>query len=390
MKKVYQIFLFSFLGFYFLFNSNVMAADGLKVGDAEVIPWGEIKLQYDDNIFLDPNNEKDDFITVLTPGVSVDCPFGDNRLTLDYHVDFIEYLDNSSQNAKNHYLSSEANINWQDIAFTLYEKFERVFERPSTEDTSRVKRDDNTTGIKAKLQKERLGIQIGYEHFIRNYRSEPQYEPYDRKEHLYSFVLTHKTFPKTELLLEYDFAQIRYDDESSRSDSDYNQLLVGAIGEITPRTTATIKTGYQWRSYDSSTESDFNAAVLYADMIHKFSEKDALKLSFLRSANESTYDVNNYYKIENVSAVFDHFFNNKLMGFLNGEYQINSYPRETTEGTEVKKREDNYYSLGAGLRYYIRKWLTLTLECDHIIRDSNFSVFEYHQNLVTFSAKAIF
>jgi hypothetical protein len=390
MKKRYQIFIFlSFLSSSFLFNPTIYAAEGLKLGEAEIIPWGEIKLQYDDNVFLDSSNKKDDFIVTLTPGVSLEWPFSDNLLKLDYHVDFVEFFDYSSQNARNHYFAGEADINWRDISFTVYDEFEHVFERPSTEDTSRVKRDDNRTGIKAKIERERLGIQLGYEHFIRNYKSDPTYEVYDRTEDLYSLMLTHETFPKTDLLFEYDFAQIRYD-ESTRSDSDYHQFLVGAIGELTPKSIATIKAGYQFRDYERDDDPDFDTGVLYADITHKFSDKNSLKLSFLRSANESTYSINNFYKIENVSATFNHLFSNRLLGFITGAYQINSYPRETTEGTETKKRKDKYYSLGTGLRYFIREWLTLTFRVDHIIRDSNFDVFEYNQNLVTLTARAEF
>lgn len=390
MRKVYQICIFvALLSTTLLFNPALYAAEGLKLGNAEITPWAEIKVQYDDNVFLDASDEKDDIILTLTPGVSVEWPFQDNRLRFDYHADINQFTDYSSQDATNHYLSGEAEINWRDISFTVYDDFSRVFDRPSTEDTSRVKRDDNRAGIRTKYQMERLGVELGYENFIRNYRSGAVYEPYDRKEHIYSLLLSHQTFPKTELLFEYDFAQIRYD-ESTLSDSDYHQVLVGARGEFTPKTTGTIKTGYQFRDYEQDAQTDYSSGVLYAEIEHKFSDKNALKASFMRSAHESTYGVNNFYRVENVSATFDHYFNHKLLGFLTGIYQINSYPRETTEGTETKKRQDKYYSLGAGLRYYMRKWLTFTLHAEHIVRDSNFGVYEYDQNLVTFTTRAEF
>lgn len=285
MRKVYQIFIFvSFLSFALLLNPSLYAAEGLKLGDAEVIPWGEIKVQYDDNVFLDSSNEKDDFILTLTPGVSLEWPFSDNHLKIDYHTDIIEFLDYSSQDTMNHYLSGELELNWRDVTFIVFDDFGHIFERPSTEDTSRVKRDDNRAGIKAIMQKERLGIELGYEHFIRDYKSDPAYEAYDRTEDIYSVMLTHQTFSKTKLLLEYDFAQIRYD-ESVRSDLDYNQLLVGAIGELTPKTTATIKTGYRIRNYEDGDVPDFDTGVLYADLTHKFTDKDSIKVAFLRSAN---------------------------------------------------------------------------------------------------------
>jgi hypothetical protein len=392
MKKVYQVLVFLFiLSVTCSLNPELYAAEGLKIGDSdvEIVPWGEITLQYDDNVFLSHENKKDDIALTLTPGISLLAPFQDNLLKLDYYVNINKYLDNSSQDANNHHLSADLLLKMRDVTFNIYDKFDHVFERPSTEDTNRVKRDDNRAGATAKLQMNRLGIQLGYENFIRDYKSDTVYDAYDRTEDIYSLVLTHKTFPKTELLLEYDYGTIDYD-QSALSNSNYHQLLVGAIGNLTPKTTASVKTGYQIRAYEGSDDPDYNAWVLYSDIIHSFSDKNAIKISVSRQPHESTYGINNYYKAENVTAIFDHFFTVKLMGFLTGEYQINSYPRETTEDSETLNRKDTYYSAGAGFKYDLQKWLALTLKFEHIIRDSNFTTFDYDQNLVTFTAKAIF
>ncbi len=390
MRKVCNVFiLVSFLSIIPLSNSILYAGQGLKLGDLEVSPWAEIKVQYDDNVFWDSENEKHDLITTLTPGISLKLPFQDNFLKFDYHVDIIQFSDYTSQNSNNHYASGELELNWSDVVVNLHDDYSRTFERPSTENTTRVKRDDNKAGVSVKLQKERLGIQIGYDNFRRDYKSDPIYEPFDRTEHVYSLMLTHQTFPKTKLLFEYDFAQIRYD-ESATSDSNYHQFLVGAIGDLTQKTTAAIKTGYQLRSYKNAGFTDFKSGVLYADIVHKFSYKNSLKLAFLRTAYESTYGTNNFYRVDSASGTFDHYFTPKLLGFINGLYQVHSYPKETTVSGETKKRKDNYYSLGTGLKYYLREWLMFTLQAEHIIRDSNFSSFDIEDNLVTFIAKAEF
>jgi len=390
MKKVYLAVVFlSLLSLFFLSNSILYAGQGFKLGELEIKPYGEIKIQYDDNVFWDSENEKDDIITTLTPGIGLKLPFEDNFLRFDYHVDINRFMDYSSQNATNHFASGELELNWGDIAINLHDNFAKVFDRPSTEDTSRIKRDDNKAGVFVRMQKDRLGIQIGYDNFTRNYRSDPVYENFDRKENIYSLILTHQTFPKTKLLFEYDFGQIRYD-ESTNSDSDYHQFLVGATGDLTEKTIATIKTGYQARNYKDAGSTDFKSGVLYGDLVHKFSDKNSLKLAFLKTAYESTYGANNYYDANNVSGTFDHYFSQKLLGFITGLYQLNAYPKEVTVGSETKKRKDNYYSLGAGLRYYMRNWLTFTLQAEHIVRDSNFSSFNIKDNLVTFTARAEF
>jgi len=392
MRKVCQIVIaFSFLSGIVLSSHPLYSAEETpRPVKAKISPWGEIKLQYDDNIFLSKNDKKKDFIVTLTPGVTAYLPFSDNLLTFDYHVDFNRFLDNSSQDATNHYVYGGVELNWRDVTFNIYDQFSHVFERPSTEDVSRIKRDDNRAGITAKIKKDRLGIQLGYENFKRDYKSDPVYDQYDRTDYLYSLMLTHQTFPKTELLLEYDFGQVRYDNSGARSDADYHQILVGAIGQLTPKTTASIKTGYQFRNYEDAGNPDFKTGVIYSDITHKFSDKDAVKLSLYRTAEESTYKANNYYRVDNVSGTYEHFFAPKLAGFLTGLYQIHSYPLETTEDGVTQKRDDKYSSIGAGFKYYARKWLTLTLQAEHIIRDSNFSIFDYNQNLVTFTAKAVF
>jgi len=390
MKKGYQIFIFVvFLSIFLLSNSTSYAGQGMKIGELEIKPWGEVKLQYDDNVFLDRHDGKDDLIYTLTPGIDLKLPFQDNFLKFGYHADIIRFSEYDSQNATNHFASGELELNWRDITVNFHDNFERVFDRPSTEDTSRVKRDDNTAGVTVNLQKERLGIQIGYDNFIRNYRSDPAYDNFDRKENRYSLMLTHQTFPKTKLLFEYDFTQIRYDD-STNSDSDYQQFLVGATGDLTPKTTATIKAGYKFSNYENVGSTDFKSGVLYADMTHKFSDKDSLKMEFLRTAYESTFGTNNYYMVNNVSGTYDHYFTRRLLGFITGLYQENSYPKESTVDGETKKRKDKYYSIGPGLRYYFKDWLTLTLHLEHIVRDSNFDIYKYVDNLATISARAEF
>jgi len=403
MKRVYPIFVFVFLA-GLLYVESLFALNGyiydnkypyeyyeedVRPEKARVSPWGEIKVVYDDNLFLDRNNGKSDIIVTLTPGVTAYLPFSDNLLTLDYHVDFNRYMDYSNQDATNHFIYGNVELNWRDVTFNIYDKFSNSFDRPSTEDTSRVRRHDNRAGITAGVQKDRLGIQLGYENFTRDYRSTAAYDLYDRTERLYSAMLTHQTFEKVKLLAEYDFGQIRYDSNAVRSDSDFQQFLAGATGELTPKTAATIKAGVQSRDYEDNSVSDFSSGVVYSDITHKFSEKDALQLAFLRTANESTYQTNNYYRLDDIHGTYDHYFTPKLLGFVTGLYQTHSYPRESTEDGVSKKRKDNYYSLGAGMKYYMRKWFSVTLQAEHIWRDSNFSNYNFQDNLITLSAKAV-
>ena len=80
MKNVYLIVVFVFVAcliciqpLYALYETKYIYEyyeTVPKPEKAKISPWGEIKLQYDDNIFLDPSNEKSDIILTLTPGIT--------------------------------------------------------------------------------------------------------------------------------------------------------------------------------------------------------------------------------------------------------------------------------------------------------------------------------
>ena len=131
MRKIYPIFIFIiFLTVLYiqsiyaqqetvLHTQPIYAQQQVEISPEKpgIVPWGQIKLQYDDNVFLDRQNEKSDFIVTLTPGATAYLPFSNNLLTLDYHVDFNRFMQNTSQNATNHYLSGNLELNWSNLTF---------------------------------------------------------------------------------------------------------------------------------------------------------------------------------------------------------------------------------------------------------------------------------
>ncbi len=65
-------------------------------------PRLSIHEQYDDNLDLEPENENSDWITVVSPGISLELEAPNTTTTLDYEAGFSFYADDSSRNSASH------------------------------------------------------------------------------------------------------------------------------------------------------------------------------------------------------------------------------------------------------------------------------------------------
>jgi polysaccharide biosynthesis protein VpsM len=361
---------------------------GIKLGPVIVHPSLAVKEQYDDNVFWTPSNKKHDFITTVTPGMGLELPFSDNKLKFDYKADIARFADNDSQNAVNHYVNGLLELNFRDVVFNCGDRFEKRFDRPTSEFTNRVKYDRNTAKATAGMTFNRLEFELGYSDLWYDYET-PGYSDKDRYEDVVDLIASYRFLPKTSFLLEFDYGHVNYRTDV-KSNSDSYQPLVGLRGKLTAKSTAEIKVGYQARNYKRDGEPDFNSVVTMAGIIEEFTPSNTLTLNFLRKPYESQYSANNYYTLTSPSAMYVHKFTNKFSTKLSGSYQLNAYPRETTENAVTKNRKDNFWSVGTGITYDIKKWLSCGLDYEYKRRDSNFDNFDYKDNLVTLSAAAAF
>src|SRR5690349_6658879 len=85
-----------------LLSLSAKAAPFMAVGDgAELFVTSSLGVQFDDNIYLDSNNESDDTIWSFTPGV--DLVFGKGSATTGnvyYREEIRRYSDHDNQNTE--------------------------------------------------------------------------------------------------------------------------------------------------------------------------------------------------------------------------------------------------------------------------------------------------
>ena len=89
-------------------------AQGIQLGPFRLLPSLGLSLEYDDNILLTPDDEIDDFIWHITPGITIELPSRRYAIRLGYQADILRYMDNTDLDTVHHQALADARV---DFAF---------------------------------------------------------------------------------------------------------------------------------------------------------------------------------------------------------------------------------------------------------------------------------
>lgn len=360
---------------------------GIKIGQATLHPSITVEERYDSNIFLDPNNRKEDWINYVTPAFKLDMPFGDgDRHLADvmYKADIQSYAEYDQENHIDQYVNGGVKLNMADKGYLkVRDDFRITRDRSDTEFTQMIKRTENTGEVSAGIDMDKFAYEVGYSNFFRNY-ADIEYTNLEYNENDGKFTAFYQLFPKTKLLAEYKYGKIDYvSQEASDRDGDYHQGMIGLKGDLTGKTVGIVKAGYQSRTYKGTSEEDFKKPVAEVGLITDFTEKTRLETKFSRMAYESTYENNNYYDSYRLQAKLTQklWSSWSLYGLL--QYENNKYPE--TDSSIDKRRKDDIYTGNVGLQYDIKDWLKAKFNYEFKEDSSNVDTREYKRHLTSLS-----
>jgi hypothetical protein len=353
---------------------------GHQLGPVNVKAKVDTDMQYDSNIFWTPNDKKADLYNVTSPYVLVNMPLGiDQRhlLQLMYNADIGTFSDYKSQNYINQYAAFNGDFKLPFGYIDVQDDFDYTSDRATTEFTSRIPRYDNIASTVVGVKFNKLSMETGYSDNIRDYVSD-LYSQYSHTEDMVSETALYQILPKTKALIEYDHGWITYYKDSDRN-GDYDQVRVGLKGDITGKTQALIKVGFQDRTYDNI--NGFSGFVASAGTITQFSERTKLSLNYDQSAQESVYENNNYYDMHYFYATLNQKLMSHLELILNSGISRNIYPE--VDPTLFQKRMDSILVEGISLRYNIKQWAVAKLGYTFREDMSNIKAEAYNDHLWT-------
>ncbi len=366
----------------FLWCTTAFSAQGVEWGRFRLTPKLSVAEEYSDNVFLTEKDEEHDYITKISPELTVDFAFAPGSiLSLSYEGDFRFYSEFDNFREDHH----RGGLSWtgktsKGSTFELGTKVQdSAFQPYSEEDRSKdfVKWD----GFADTLLKLGAFTDLGlrYDRTSRRFDSSlDEIDEFDRD--TVTLDILYKGFPLLPLLFEYSYYhQDNNDMDGPSTDMDTHTVFVGARWDPTARLSGTLKVGYTQTDFEEV--SDFSGFATDIDLAYRFSNITTFKLSAYRRVVRSTWagrETGEYfissggslsaaYRKEPVAIVLD-------LSYTNNDFQ--------QEASWYEDREDNYFRAGVQGKYLMREWLSFSLGYQYSRNDSNFATVDYTENRV--------
>ena len=365
------------------------AAQGLELGPFRILPSLGLSLEYDDNILLTPDNEIDDFIFHIIPGIVIELPSRKYAVRLGYQADILRYMDNTDLDTIHHSVLADARVALTvGLGFRLTDRFiitDDFSGFPVPEVTQREERWENTldAGVDYTVR-ERYTLDVNFRWFMVDYTDDPSFDQFDRDDYTIAGTFFYRLMPKTSILGEVDYTQVRYDEPAVARDRDSDgwRFWLGVKGDITPKTTILLKVGWEWKDYDNPAREDWDGLVAEVNVIWKYREPSEIRIFGGRANVESLFEGTNYYVTTYGGAEVRHFLSERLILRVRGLGGVNQYPEDVLLGAGSADRTDTFFEAGISLKYQMRRWLAFELGYNYLVNNSNFNEFDYRDNRV--------
>lgn len=376
-KKIWIVF------FLLCLPMPAFAAGNLHYESLQIHPFVSVQETYNDNVFAVPNDTDHDWITTITPGISLSLPYGKHNFSADYKAVFSRYSNYSSENTTDHYANAMADLKIGSLfGLKLSDGYIKGHE-PRVSSTSGqieeyTKHAPSVTGTYQLA--DRSKVQIDYTRPVWNFTLS---DYRDRQEDLVSTYLYYRFLPRTSAFIEYDFRNYNYDQKVDELDSKVNSVLLGLTWEMSAITKGTVKAGYLDKRFDAAGADGLRTWTASVDVSHAFSDYSSIKLVGMRDVNEPSAPEARYYITTGASAQYTHKLTAKISGAARLSYGIDDYSNAI--GADTEARKDKTLIGGVGLRYQMYNWLEFALDYDHWNRDSNIAEWDLIQNTCSFT-----
>ena len=396
----------------------------------EITPMITFSQVYDDNIFLDKENKKSDYITTVSPGIRVNAKSTSkkNSLNLEYSPTWVKYYDYSNNDTIRHNanlnfsqkigkaLSFNFNENYLKSEESVEESFAGYQERQSLRHTRYTyqrnyadagltykfgPRDKMAFGYRHELMENedpdlddstlhgpywnltywlngKNGMEVSYRFTHGEYQRQdgtPSGDDYDdhKGELRYMYQFTHSTMG----YISYGYT-LRDFKEQSKKNRKVHEGSAGLTHNFSSDTSLSLSTGYY---KPEGTESDDNGHMSYSADINKKFKRGKISLGGESGWDEGDLNAEQkgYTRYWTADSGADYMLSKDLNAYADVSYKKNDY---------LSGIEDNTYTGRAGLRLKFLRWYSLGLDYTYLNRRSDDPDDEYVDNKVMLTISA--
>ncbi len=421
------------------------AADGIKINDITVIsdseadttdilglrggyvhPYLSIRGEYTDNLYNVSVDEKDNFLTVISPGIWFASPaVNEVPITITPHNtassgvrlgvqekesfdrfqayllggwDFELYSENTDLDATNYHFEGMLQFNLRSgLSLRVLDRLSQNQDRFDVNSFTRQDVDLTPSGIKLSKPSnvrryknnfgnatlnwdmtEKFTARVDYINFYLDYDGS-QNDWLNRTDNVGKAYLYYNYSPKTSFFTEYKFVDADYNDVDDR-DNQQNFVYGGIDWKATVKTSLMAKAGYQNKSYDVDELGSKDSFVFELLGKYRFTEKTSLGLTLYKGLEESDSILADGKDTAMVKLRYEQKIYNRFFGVVDFAYTNDDY-----EQTIPSHREDDRYYVRPSLQYVFLDWLMAEVAYTYDKRDSSQELFDYDTNIFMFS-----
>ncbi|MCC5790037.1 MAG: outer membrane beta-barrel protein [Opitutales bacterium] len=333
--------------------------------------------QWNDNIFLDSQNEVEDFIFILTPGLEFSVlDTGDVGLRLFYREDFYLYADNSHLDFNASHVDADFNYNTEVLEFRAGAALQQT--RQNTQDVNIEGNQVRRTVLSGEMQGEYafsdiFSVGLGFTVRDTDYKNQSLR---DNTVYTVPVDVYYAVTPLTSLSFgyRYRYSDVQGTGTGNATDHFFN---IGARGEFTPALEGRIFAGYQYRDFENIGSIDglsYGADVNYefTPLLQGFFtlERDYR----LNSAGGTVEATGAYFRL-------DYSIDPKVTLKGGISYYHHDYRRGAASG-----RRDDYVVLNLGGDYTLNEYTSISANYRLRNNESNRFASEFTNNTISLSA----
>jgi hypothetical protein len=396
-----------------------VSSDRIAIGEiyggrsGYVHPFLSVGGYHTDNLFRTENDEKSDWVAVITPGVWLSLPASQQKLleinllntapgglavdrfrTADerrlqgyalYRADIREHDRYQDENRVDHRGEAMLKIDLRGgLSLELVDVYEVNRDPYGTGGTPEREMDKYSANlvnvILAYQVSPKLMLRFDYGNYAIDYDAERN-DFRDRSDNLYSAYVFYQVSPKTALFVQGEYIVIDYD-SNANTDSEQMNYYLGLEFKATDKTRIRAKAGIGQKDYDDSSSDDRDDFLAEAQVDYAFTPKTSIYLRGLQRVLETdeagARDI--------LSIRFQLGYRQRIYAKLRAEAAVffthNNYDGTTTIGTQTGEREDDETGGVIALGYAPVDWSTFTVGYEYRERNSNFDTEDYRANTV--------
>ncbi|MDY6904868.1 MAG: outer membrane beta-barrel protein [Thermodesulfobacteriota bacterium] len=188
---------------------------------------------------------------------------------------------------------------------------------------------------------------------------------------------------KTEIFTEYKYIDVSYDAAvSADRENTEDQILAGITWRMTTKSRGTCKIGYAEKDFEGAGVDDPTGWYAELNAAHKFTTRTMLQLGAVHRFSETNLSTSAYYTTDAANMVYSQELTPKLQCRGAIRYSVDDY-----DGVDLELKNFGVRPSVAFLPY---RWLTIDLAYDYEKRDATIDILDYTTNSVILSVDATF